>query len=46
MRQLLKTYRNTLQHTRYAVQKLNATADARILINQRMDYLRLAFGSG
>jgi hypothetical protein len=46
MRQLLKNYRDTLQHTRYVAQKLNATADARILINQSTDHLRLAFGSG
>jgi|GEM_PF-3678989 len=46
MRQLLKYYRDAHQHTRYAVQKLIATADTRILINQRTDHLRLAFGSG
>ena len=46
MRQLLKNYRDTLQHARYAVQKLNATADARILINYKTDHSRLAFGSG
>ena len=34
------------QHTRYAVQKLNATANAGILINQRTDHLQFAFGSG
>jgi len=46
MGQLLKNYRDTIQHTRYAVQKLIATADAGILINQRTDHLRIAFGSG
>jgi hypothetical protein len=46
MRQLLKYYKGTLRYTRYALQKLNATANARILINQRTSHLQLAFGSG
>ena len=46
MRQLLKYYKDMLQYIRYALQKLNATADARILIHQRTDHLRLAFGTG
>jgi len=46
MRQLLKYYKDMLQYTRYAVQKLNATANARILINQKTNHLQLAFGSG
>ena len=41
-----KNYRDTLQCTCYSVQKLTATAVARILINQRTVHLRLDFGSG